>query len=543
MPFRIPKLRSVRVRVIIVMLFLIIYVLTTYIIVEKYYLNKPKSNTSAPKVEFEYVIVHLDLKGAPPKLSYLEALLPLLKRHGVNGLLIEYEDMFPYEEPLMILRGRNSYKKEQLHAYLTAAVSSGFEIIPLVQTFGHLEFALKHPRFGFFREDPYFPDSICPSSLKSQHFLEEMIGQIITFHRKIAPLKYIHVGCDEVFHINKCDLCQRRNLTNAELLTQHIKFLIETVHILSPDTTILIWDDLYRKVKPIDCSSIILTDTEVVHWDYTAKPHDDVHINLYKYGRMFDNLWIATAFKGADGRKRILPDLNMRFYNHFYWLNFIFDYGTLKNLYKIKGIILTGWSRYEHTAPLCEILPASIPSLIINLILIQKYTSGIVVENIKELDNFIDEHIENSLDSSLLCQNRSSRFLDIFDSKTCHYAESDLYMLLQRLSNSTSVAYSIIDDNAFKYFVLKRNASNNEESRIEYDYVDGFQTQIETCIRIFHELTFLEEEIIGLLSAYFENDVIIEYVRTKIRSLQQNIQGIFRFWNYRNSTSLNKLHK
>lgn len=35
---------------------------------------------------------------------------------------------------------------------------------------------------------------------------------------------------------------------------------------------------------------------------------------------------------------------------------------------KISGIILTGWQRYSHYSPLCEILPVSIPSLIVDLV-------------------------------------------------------------------------------------------------------------------------------------------------------------------------------
>ena len=43
------------------------------------------------------LLVHIDMKGGPPRPQYLLQLLPLLKQWGATGLLIEWEDMFPWE--------------------------------------------------------------------------------------------------------------------------------------------------------------------------------------------------------------------------------------------------------------------------------------------------------------------------------------------------------------------------------------------------------------------------------------------------------------
>ena len=50
-----------------------------------------------------------DLKGAPPKLSYLKEVLPLLTMAGATDLLIEYEDMFPYWGVLQNISSKTAY--------------------------------------------------------------------------------------------------------------------------------------------------------------------------------------------------------------------------------------------------------------------------------------------------------------------------------------------------------------------------------------------------------------------------------------------------
>ena len=60
-------------------------------------------------------LVHLDLKGAPPKISYYRKIFPLFKTLGAKGLLIEYEDMFPYSGNLQMLAANNAYTVVSIH--------------------------------------------------------------------------------------------------------------------------------------------------------------------------------------------------------------------------------------------------------------------------------------------------------------------------------------------------------------------------------------------------------------------------------------------
>ncbi len=48
------------------------------------------------------VLVHIDMKGGPPTLDYLLQLLPLLRSWGATGILVEWEDMFPYTGSLKV---------------------------------------------------------------------------------------------------------------------------------------------------------------------------------------------------------------------------------------------------------------------------------------------------------------------------------------------------------------------------------------------------------------------------------------------------------
>nr|XP_054112637.1 hexosaminidase D isoform X1 [Callithrix jacchus] len=312
---------------------------------------------------FKMRLVHLDLKGAPPKVSYLSEIFPLFRALGANGLLIEYEDMFPYEGPLRLLRAKYAYSPSEIKEILHLAGLNELEVIPLVQTFGHMEFVLKHAAFAHLREVGPFPCTLNPHEAESLALVGAMIDQVLELH---PGAKRLHVGCDEVYYLGEGEasrrwLQQEQNNT-GKLCLSHMWAVASHVRARRPGVTPLVWDDMLRDL-PEDQLAVsgVPQLVEPVLWDYTADL--DVHgkvLLMQKYQRCsFLRLWAASAFKGATGPSQALPPVEHHLRNHAQWLQ-VAGSGPTDSL---QGIILTGWQRYDHFSVLCELLPAGVPSL------------------------------------------------------------------------------------------------------------------------------------------------------------------------------------
>ncbi|TSO37038.1 Transcription factor E4F1 [Bagarius yarrelli] len=114
---------------------------------------------------------------------------------GANGILVEYEDMFPYEGKLEILRSPFAYSEKDIEDIGRLASLYNLELIPLVQVFGHLEFVLKHEEFFKLREIANFPNSLNPLHSDSLKLVKEMLTQVLKKH---PQTKWFHIGADEV---------------------------------------------------------------------------------------------------------------------------------------------------------------------------------------------------------------------------------------------------------------------------------------------------------------------------------------------------------
>ncbi|XP_069362997.1 hexosaminidase D-like isoform X1 [Maniola hyperantus] len=475
-------------------------------------------------VNLPNVVMHLDLKGSPPKLGYLKSLLPQLHELGVTGFLIEYEDIFPYEGVLANLRASNAYRKSELQIFLKMVANLGFDVIPLIQTFGHMEHVLKIKEFKHLREVPLHSNVICPSKSESQILIMNMLKQVIKFHQNIFPLNYFHIGSDEVYHINKCKQCLQRNQTNATIFLNHVKFITDFVKKISPQTTVLMWEDMLRSMSMPDWGIVKNLRIEPVYWNYQPRLKVS-HVALNMYHKKFDNIWIASAFKGADGMNATVPNIKKRLSNHLSWMELIQNYkfGGEQNIYNFKGIILTGWSRYFHAAPPCELLPVSLPSLFLNLMMIQYFKRGNDWIESDNLSDFFNKNLNDDFTRLLHCGD--SIEIDYFDINQCYFDGIDLYKTLNHCDMFVNYISTNVKDILQKSTVFNSKDIGTDDQHIKWSR------------KTLAELVALEGTMVKQLSRYYNKHFVAEYVNHKLISSKQMMYKLFENENYMNSTA------
>ncbi|CAL8137251.1 unnamed protein product [Orchesella dallaii] len=323
-------------------------------------------DTSNPRpivVKTKQKYVHFDLKGMPLKADAYGTIFSYLKGLGVNGVLLEYEDMFPFHGRLSVIANKEAYSEANIKTILKAAQDYELKVIPLVQTFGHMEYVLKLKEFTDLKEHDNFLQCICPSNRNSIELVQDMINQVMKLH---PGIEHFHIGSDEVYYLGFCRHCrermQRFKLKREELFLSHVTQVagfVKNRHKVQP----LMWDDEFRKMdEKVIMKYEIGTLVEIVVWNYTPNIIEQIPRKIWeKYGKVFKAVWIGSAFKGADKPNSIMANEMHYLSNHISWMDAISEF---RYDVKCKGIFLTGWQRYDHFSVLCEIFPVAMPSLV-----------------------------------------------------------------------------------------------------------------------------------------------------------------------------------
>lgn len=212
-------------------------------------------------------------------------------------------------------------------------------------------------------------NTICVSDEKAIDLVKQMILQI----RKLHPNSTrIHIGADEAYHVaedKRCnDRMEKEKIGRSQIKLNHIakigKFAKETGF-----ETVFAWNDMFDKESEETIKAAKLHEYIVpVVWGYRSDVTEPGYFpdGLFdRIANVFDDFYVASAFKGANG-------IRQQFSNISRYLEVQEGYVKLMDLHpnaaeEVRGIFITGWSRYNHFNALCELLPVAVPSLIVDL--------------------------------------------------------------------------------------------------------------------------------------------------------------------------------
>ncbi len=323
--------------------------------------------------------VHLDLKGLVPTYARLLELLELFASANYNALFIEWEDMFPwsvYEQ----FRSHAAYTEMQVSGICEKAASLGIQVIPIVQSFGHMETFLKVEKYAHLREQQDRTDCLNPLAEGASDFVIKLIEDVI----KLVPnISYFHIGADEVWTLgsNPDTSSFIKKYGKGKLFLHHIKPILK--YLCDRNVRPILWHDM---LSEWDSNSLReLADlADVMIWDYTSDFESPDSLAQLKYVKDFADagikLWAATAFKGADGNSSDLPILKNRHKNAFAW------YENAENI-EFKGIVATGWNRYSTGQPQCEPIEAALDSVVSIGEILCNGTLGDYTKKLTDTDN------------------------------------------------------------------------------------------------------------------------------------------------------------
>ena len=365
---------------------------------------------------------------------------------------------------------KTHYSLEEVKNFIQFCENLGLEVIPLVQTFGHLEYVLKHEEFAYLRDVPEMPESICPCHNDTLGIIREIVDQVMAVHPKA---NYLHIGCDEVYHLGECPPCMANITSRNEIFLNHVSNVANHVR-NTWQVTPIIWDDMLRnfiveEMKPL--ADLV----EPMVWVYA--PDVERFAPSYtwdRFNQVFPNIWTASAFKGAHGETLVTPDIKKHLENNLNWLSLMRDEEP-RLQGKFRGIVLTGWQRYDHFSVLCELLPAAIPSLAVNLLATSHgyFNDSMKTTLLKELN--CPEHSRSS-------DRYGEKFFDLdYDRflfqklSWCYFPGQKFYKVTQDLiSTEETVANFVKTVDKDKGWMTQYNIRHNMSSPFRVDQVFKF---------------------------------------------------------------------
>lgn len=221
---------------------------------------------------------------------------------GNNRLLLYTEDTFKMDKYPYFGYLRGGYSKEDIKEFVEYGESFGVELIPCIQTLGHMYQALKWLPMHKLKDGK---DTLLVDNPKTYEFIEDMIK----FSRECFKSKDIHIGMDESFEMGlHRHLALYGYQDRVEMFSRHLLRVKEICE--KYDFTPMIWSDMYFRLNnekeeyysnnplPESTLKIIPEGVKLVYWDYYHLDEKD-YLTMIKFHKQTNN---GIVFAGGSWR-------------------------------------------------------------------------------------------------------------------------------------------------------------------------------------------------------------------------------------------------
>jgi hypothetical protein len=228
--------------------------------------------------------VHMDLKGCTPTVDYMKRLIPQLAEYKINTLLMEYENAVQLDSTPGVAKP-SAWSKSDVEEMADLARRHFIDLMPLVQSLGHVEYILEHDRYKHLRESAEDVSQYCPSNPKTFPFWAKQADEVLEL---FPQTKYFHVGADETRLLGHCPKCKKSLGGNRDELELYLDHMMKVWrHVLAQDRTPIFWDDMIARSFSPSRIRRIPKDVAVMYWLYhiSGDRHPTVRLHGGGYGR------------------------------------------------------------------------------------------------------------------------------------------------------------------------------------------------------------------------------------------------------------------
>lgn len=223
---------------------------------------------------FEMLGIMLDCsRNAVMTVDHVKAWLRQLALLGYNVVMLYTEDTYELPDEPYFGYQRGAYSAAELKAIDSYGAKLGVEIIPCIQTLGHLEKILRHGAYNKVSDT----SSVMMVGEKETYVL---IEKMVSHWKRVCRTDRIHLGMDETHDLGRGRYMDKHGYRDGfELFNEHLAKVVKICkkHGLKP----MIWSDMYfrlgcesgqyydkKTVIPASVTKKIPRAVDLVYWDY-----------------------------------------------------------------------------------------------------------------------------------------------------------------------------------------------------------------------------------------------------------------------------------